>query len=341
MKVPRPQLEVRALRVLQEVPGLTVTPEPREADSGIDAILEFAGNRVQVAVQVKGRASTATAWQLIHQAEHHQDLPLLLIAGETTAEAREIMAEHGVAMIDSLGNAHIELPGLLVHMEGRDPPRQARPARLSGKAGIIAQALLLDPGRGWQIQELAQETGLSLGLAHRVITRLESDGIITTAGTGPHRVRRVTDPTALLDLWAEENSDRPARTPAYLLAPSPQQLVAELGAGLDRSGLGHALTGAAAANLVAPFATAVPVAEVWVTAAAAPRQLYDSVSAEAVTEGSNVVFLQAKDDTPLAFREQANGLWLANRFRIYCDLRRDPRRGREQAGYLRRELIGF
>ena len=341
MKTTGLQLEATALRILREVPGLTVTAEHAVGDSGVDAILEFAGGRVQVAVQVKARASTATAWQLVHQARHRPDLPLLLIAGETTADAREIMAEHGVALVDSLGNAHIELPGLLVHMEGRHPRRQARPARLSGKAGVIAQALLLDPGRDWRVQELALETGLSLGLAHRVLTRLEGEGIISTAGTGPHRVRRVVDPAALLDLWAEENADRPARTPAYLLARSPRQLIAELEAGLDRNGISHALTGAGAASLVAPFATAVPVAEVWVTATASPQQLYDAAGADAVAEGNNIVFLQAKDDTPLAFREQANGLWLANRFRIYCDLRRDPRRGREQADHLRQELIGF
>jgi hypothetical protein len=341
VKITGSQLEVTALRILREVPGLTVTVEHAGEDSGADAILEFAGGRVQVALQVKTRASTATAWQLVHQARHRPDLPLLLVAGETTAEAREIMAEHGVSVIDSLGNAHIEVPGLLVHMEGRDPRRQARPARLSGKAGVIAQALLLDPGRGWQVKDLAQETGLSLGLAHRVLTRLEGDGIISTAGTGPHRVRRVTDPAALLDLWAEENTDRPTRTPAYLLSRSPRQLIAELEVGLDRSGIRHALTGAAAANVVAPFATAVPVAEVWVAATASPQQLYDAAGADSVTEGNNIVFLQAKDDTPLAFREQVNDLWLANRFRIYCDLRRDPRRGREQADHLRQELIGF
>jgi hypothetical protein len=60
-----------------------------------------------------------------------------------------------------------------------------------------------------------------------------------------------------------------------------------------------------------------------------------------VADGHNVEFLQAKDDTPLAFREQAAGVWVASRFRVYADLRRDPRRGREQADHLRQEVIGF
>ena len=164
---------------------------------------------------------------------------------------------------------------------------------------------------------------------------------MTAEGAGPRRVRRVTNPTALLDLWAEENVERTTRTPAHLLARTPQLLIKELGTNLARNGINYALTGAGAASLVAPFITAVPVAEVWVAATAAPEELYDGAQADPVTDGENVVFLQAKDDTPLAFREKKKGLWVANHFRLYADLRRDPRRGREQAENLRREVIGF
>jgi hypothetical protein len=80
---------------------------------------------------------------------------------------------------------------------------------------------------------------------------------------------------------------------------------------------------------------------VWVPARAAPEELLRAADAERVEEGYNIVFLQAKDDAALAFRDQVRGLWIANRFRLYVDLRRDPRRGREQADHLRREVIGF
>ncbi len=92
---------------------------------------------------------------------------------------------------------------------------------------------------------------------------------------------------------------------------------------------------------MAPLVTAIPVVDVWVAAKASPEDLCDAAGADRVTEGQNVNFLQAKDDAPLAFREEVKGLWLANRFRLYADLRRDPRRGREQADNLRREVIGF
>ena len=42
-----------------------------------------------------------------------------------------------------------------------------------------------------------------------------------------------------------------------------------------------------------------------------------------------------------AFRKQVDGVWTANPFRLFFDLRQDPRRGREQAEQLRKEVIGF
>jgi DNA-binding transcriptional regulator YhcF (GntR family) len=337
--------EAEALRVLRQIPGLTVIGLEGRADRRIDAVLRFAGNRAPIAVEFKQRANPATAWQLVQFRRTRPDMRLLLVAGETTAEARTILEDHGIAVIDGLGNAHIELPGLLFHLEGRRRPQRPAgaisPTRLKGKAGVVAQALLLHPERAWHVQDLAKAAQVSRALAHRVLARLEREGIVAAEGTGPNRVRRVTNRTAVLDLWAEEYVERPVRTPAHLLAQTPQELINKLGANLSRRGIDYALTGAAAASLVAPFITSLPVVDVWVEAAAAPEVLYDGAQADPVTTGQNVVFLQAKDNTPLAFREEAKGLWLVNRFRLYGDLRTDPRRGREQADHLRREVIGF
>ncbi|HEX4864741.1 MAG TPA: hypothetical protein VFV02_11745 [Acidimicrobiales bacterium] len=337
--------EAEVVRILRKVPGLTVDVEPGGSDSGAHGLLRFAGTRTPIAVEFKLRVNPATAWQLVHRKQDQPDLPLLLVAGETTTQARQILEAHGIALVDDLGNAHIELPGLLLHLEAKRRPgrtgAKASRTRLRGKAGVIAQALLLHPERAWQVKDLAMEAGVSAGLAHRVLARLEQEGVVTAEGSGPNRVRHATSPTALLDLWAEENVEHPTRTRGHLLAQTSRQLIRELGGNLGHSGVDYALTGAGAASLIAPFVTAVPIVEVWVTATATPEDLYEGAGADAVDEGHNVVFLQARDDSPLAFREQANDLWITNRVRLYADLRRDPRRGREQADHLRQELIGF
>ena len=270
---------------------------------------------------------------------------VLLIADETTTEAREILRESGIAVIDGIGNAHVELPGMLIHLAGQPGARRrargTTTPRLRGRAGVVAQALLLHPERAWQVQGLAQAARASVGLAHGVLARLEREGVVAVEGTGPKRLRRVTKPTALLDLWAEEQAERPLRTLGYLLGQTPRQVIERLGAGLGKAGIDYALTGPAGAALVAPFATAVPVADAWVSASAAPEELLRAVGADLVTDGHNVVLLQGKDDTPLEFREKKDDVSVANRFRLYADLLADPRRGREQARHLRQEVIGF
>lgn len=334
---------VEAGRVLYLDPAFTIVGlEGRAADGLTHAVVRFAGTEAEVAVVQRGRANAATAWQLVHEASVDPDTPLLLIADEATAQARAILSEHGVAVVDRLGNAHVELPGLLLRIEGGGRrARRAPPARLIGKAGVVAQALLLDPEREWQVKDLAERTGVSSGLAHRVLARLDREGVTSAEGAGPQRVRRVTNPTALLDLWVEEDDPRPARLPAHILAQTPGQLIEKLAGNLKDGGIDYALTGAGAAGILAPFVTAVPVLAVWVTANVLPDELFAAAGVEQAQEGANVVFLQAKDDAPLAFAERQENVRLANRFRVYADLLDDPRRGPEQAKHLRSEAIGF
>jgi hypothetical protein len=75
------------------------SPSQAPLDRGIDAILRFTGNQVPIAVEFKRRANPATAWQLVHYPRDQPNVPRLLIAGETTADARQILENHGIAHI--------------------------------------------------------------------------------------------------------------------------------------------------------------------------------------------------------------------------------------------------
>lgn len=336
----RVNLDRRAFRILREVPGLTVVPD-RKSPTTADAVVEFAGARTRVFVEFKSAVNAATAWQLVQRKKGHPGVPWLLVSLETTADARRTLKEHGIGVVDALGHAHIELPGLLFHLEGHAQPRRVGRARLRGKAGVVAQALLLEPQNAWKVNRLAEQAGVAASLAHRVLTRLEREGIVAVEGAGPDRTRRIVNKTALLDLWAEEESEEPLRTFAYRFAQTPQQLIRELGTSLDHGYNQYAFTGAAAASLLSPFATSIAVVELWIDAVADVGVTCRTISAEQVADGHNVVLLQGRDDGPLRFRRRISDLWLADPFRIYADLRRDPRRGLEQAEHLRREVIGF
>lgn len=338
-----PRFEADVLRILRAIPGLEVDRGPLDlaVDSDIDAVVVSAGHETPILIETKARVNAATARQLVRVAQLRPDTPLLLVAGETTAEARCIVAENGIGCIDGLGNAHLELPGLLLHIGGTNKPAPKTSTRLSGKAGIVAQALLREPGHPWQIKDLAAATGVSAGFVHRVVARLTNEALLTADGSGPQRTRTVSDPAGLLDLWVEEQDDKTIRNHAYQLAQTNQQLVADLTRALDAADIEYAVTGAAAAAMIAPVLTTVAVTELWVDARTDPRDLIEQTPAEAVDAGHNVVFLQTKSNAPLEHRQRVHDVWITGSIRLYLDLRNDPRRGAEQADNLREQIIGF
>lgn len=339
------KLSPAALRALRAVPGIEAGEATiPERGRRTDALITTSDRQLSIAVEVKSRVNAAAARHLADLAASLGDIPLLVVTGHTTAEARTLLQDKGVGFVDGDGNAHLELPGVLVHVTGRttekQPLRNSTP-RLTGKAGVIAQALLLDTERAWKITDLAARASVSNGLAHRVITRLEDERLITTEGAGPRRVRHLTNPTALLDLWAEEQQDRTRRATAYFLAASASQVAEHLVARLETAGTTYALSGPAGAELVAPFITAVPVIQAWIAADENPQHVCHTTGSEQVPTGHNVVFMQEDQDGPLAFRQRIGEHWVTNAMRLYLDLRNAPKRGREQADHLRETVIGF
>lgn len=335
--------ERMALRVLRSIPDLKPVIS-RDRRLGADAVVQYGGAETPVAIECKARVSSAAAHQIVHQAQQLQ-MPLVVIAEEMTGTAREILDEAGIGSIDGLGNVHLALPGLIMKITGtKRRPRSAGGGRLSGKSGLVAEAMLLGVEESWSVAELALRCRVSPGLVHRVLLRLEHEGVVTPSGAGPQKTRRVSNPTALLDLWAEEQRDAAWRQPAFMETQTPEQLIAALSAGLESAAVDYALTGAAAATAVAPFLVEVladSVVQVWVASTADLIEVCARVGAEPVESAPNVVLLQERDDTPLVFRARVDGVWTANVLRLCSDMRRDPHRGRELSEHLRREVIGF
>jgi hypothetical protein len=335
------------LGILREIPG--VAAERTVGDRQRPDIVVRVGD-VSHVVELKTQHMTnaASAHQLIEYARRlPNDVHLLVVARTTTEEARRLLENAGVAVMDAQGNVRVDLPGIFVWTEGR--PIQATrekqdepPVKLTGKAGIAAQALLLEPLHWWQVHDLAIAADISVGLAHRVFTRLERDQLIEVKGAGPKRIRRVSNPAALLDLWAEEMADRRVtQVRAFRLARDARAHATTLSGLLTEAKVDHAVTGPAGAARLAPFITSIPVVEIWITDTVVLTNAVEAMGGEVVDQGHNILLRQAAGDTPLVFRTEVENVWTVNPFRMYFDLLQDPRRGREQADRLREEVIGF
>ena len=72
---------------------------------------------------------------------------------------------------------------------GADRPRSRRQAGI-GVVGVrLVQVMLGEPQRDWSVVELAEAADSSTGQAHKILTRLESEGLVTVTGRGPARRR--------------------------------------------------------------------------------------------------------------------------------------------------------
>jgi|SRR5579884_1453781 len=289
------------------------------------------------------RVGAAEAWAIVARPRQHPRRPLLVTAGTTTAGAREILRGRGVGYIDQTGNAWVRGRGLLIDREvpGR-PTADRRPVRLDGKAGVVAVTLVAVDREAWKVEELATAAQVSIGLAHRVLVRLEETGAVARVGEGRLARRRVVDRAAILDTWLEEHTARGLRRQTlFRLARTPATLRTDVADGLTAAGIDYAITGAAAVDVVAPFATAVPVTELWLRDAATANTVIAATGAREVAEGANLVVQQAPGDIALAGAQRYDDLIVANAPQVLWDLRRDPRRGAELATHYRREVLGL
>ena len=340
MKIAAP-LEAWALSAIRAQPGFDAAVRP-------DAEISIEGRSRPIVLEAKRRVDAANAHAIVALARRTSvGRDFILVAERTSEGARQILEANGVAYLDGLGNASIRLPGVFIRTGSFSAAaviveRQPVKARLAGKAGLIAQALLLDRDRSWRVADIAAKAGVSTGLAHRVLARLEAAAILAADGSGPRKVRRITNPEALLDLWAEEERERGARrTAAFVLARPGARTAALLSERLAGAGITHAITGIAAAAILAPALTSVPVTQVRVAAAIPASDALKALEARQTEEGSNLVIVQGADDAELRFRHKVDGIWLAADTRIYLDSLRDPRRGKEQAQLFRESVLGI
>lgn len=327
-------------RLLRAFEGfdLDVVFEPHEY---ADAVFTVGDQSTTVTIQVKSRVNAAIAHQVAEYARA-STWPVLLVADRTTNSAREILRSQNVGVVET-DYASVDLPGLVLRVDRTDPSRKSESkgqTPLRGKAGIVAQALLLERERDWQVADLAEFTGASAAFAHRVLTRLEREGLVTTVGSGPRKWRKIAEPAGLLDLWAEEMKDRATgKIKLYKLVRSNSELAPSVLRSLRDVGLKYALTGAAAANLIEPSLTAIVNVDIWLSETADTDALARLIDASVVESGHNITILQSPGDEAMVFAQERYLVKVVNTARLYFDLLQDPMRGAEQAERIRRYLL--
>jgi hypothetical protein len=272
---------------------------------------------------------------------------LVLVARNLSAGSREMLDRKGASWVDGSGDAHIVGGDLLVVREAkRQSGVDRRAFSWSPSAVSIAEALLnRDSPYGVGTTELATITGWSTPQVSQVLGAFDAKGWTTKWGPkrGSGASREVADGARMLDAWAEQvSAAMPERRFAERIFNDPMQfLVDEIAPVLDRHGIGWAVTGWAAAEQLAPFATAVPAIQVYVAEHAfrGPLTLaMQDIPVREVESGGRIEFRSA-DPHLLKLATQRNGIPLATAPRVFADLQALGGRGEDAAVHLREEII--
>lgn len=272
---------------------------------------------------------------------------LVVVARNLSPGSRELLERRGASWVDGAGDARIVGPDLLVVRDAQlQMGAERRAFSWSPSAVSIAEALLSRKSpSGVRTMELATLTGWSTPQISQVLGAFDAEGWTTKWGPqrGPGASREIVDAARMLDAWAEEVSGlAPERRFAERIFNDPLQfLVDELAPVLDEHGVRWAVTGWAAAEQLAPFATVVPALQVYVENRAfrGPlTQAMEDIPVREVDAGGRIEFRSA-DPRALRLTARSNGIPLATAPRVYADLRALGGRGEDAAMHLRDEVI--
>lgn len=270
-----------------------------------------------------------------------------VVVGERfTPGALDLLREEGANFLDEcrfVFQATVPFIAIDRQRQCAQHGKAAPESKLGGRIGMAIQEMLLQgEDQWWGVTKLASAARVAPGTAQSALSRLEALGLLDVEGRGPNKRRRVRDRAGVLEAWvAAARRDRRWLVATYLLAQAPTALAEHVSGRLAGQRIEHAVTGASAALLVAPHVTDVRTCEVWVGPAASGSIVCAALGTAPVQKGGNVVVLRAKTDAPLYAARHVGIVRVANPLRLYADLLEDPRRGQEQASFLRETVLGF
>ena len=171
---------------------------------------------------------------------------------------------------------------------------ESRRVKFSGRSGVVIESLLLSGTKPWSVQELARDAQVSPALAHRVLNRLEEEGLVDSHGRGHRKLRFVTNTRSLAETWSEEEGTPTVVAHGFLYASSLEALARRVFEWYPAGAVG----GLFAANRYKPVLTRVnPPLQIWVGSDFAPDSFAEATGFERTDSGVNVEFVRTKESS--------------------------------------------
>ena len=250
-------------------------------------------------------------------------------------DAANICKENGIGYIDLAGNCFLGFDQVYIECKNYPNPNvERRPLRslFTPKSSRILRVMLSNSRRSWQVQELANEAKVSLGLVFKIKQRLLD---MEYAGEEKKKIL-LTRPLNLLDEWAESYSFRKNKMYDSFGFGEPKDLERRIAKYCWERKIPYALTLFSGAALVAPFARHT---RGFVYVGKDIQQVTESTALKRVPSGPNLTILEPYDEGIFYGIREIEGLMVACDIQLYLDLVGYKGRGEESAKFLLEQRI--
>jgi hypothetical protein len=253
----------------------------------------------------------------------HAGDKLLLLAPHVRPQQAAVLERAGIDYLDLAGNVHLQAPGLFVHVEGRQPPKEPLPPPGRPQKGWIkaVMALLIRPElTNAPYRVLAAHADVALGTLAACMNDLTTRQLLLDGKGG----RRVADRQALVALWVQAYVEglRPKLKERRLQvrAAGKQEIWTRLETVLPARAQRWALTGADAAERRTHFFHAA-VTEIYAPIRALEdRGTQKALVAQPAARGGNLLVIEPPG--PLAMPDEAAAVIpVAPDLLVYAELR--------------------
>jgi len=330
------EIAARLNQILGEVPFLRLgssTKEPRDLDDRVDISVDVTANGTpwKLLVEVKSsgepRIARAAIQQILAVATKREPQYGVLGAPYVGPETQKICKEAGVGFIDLAGNCRLVFDKIFIEQRGFPKPNaERRPLRslFSPKATRVLRVLFEAPKQSWQVQKLAREARVSLGLAAKVKQRLLDLEYAREERSGIELAK----PEELLNAWVASLASRKRNTVAVYADGDPAQVEQKLRAYCAANAIRYAFTQFSGAARVAPF-TRYTRGAAYVEAD--PLSLVEKLGWKVVDTGANFT-LPWPFDEGVFYGERTIGQdSVVTDVQLYLDLMESKGRGEEAA----------
>jgi len=318
-------------------PIMRMSLENRQPDLLFEVM---AGNRPsKIIVEVKSVGEPRQVRYAIQQLREYlvwiEDAYGVVAAPYISNDTTRLCKENGVGYVDLAGNCFLNFGQVYIQQKNYPNPtvekRQLR-SLFTPRSSRVLRVMLVNPRRSWQVQELAEEANVSLGLASKIKERL----LDLEYAREENRKILVNRPGELLDKWADNYFFRRNSIYDYFSFEEPKEMERRLAEYCQERKIPYALTLFSGAALVAPFAR---YTRGFAYVGKGIRELAESVELKEVSSGPNFSILEPYDDGVFYGSRKIEGLEIACDVQLYLDLVGYKGRGEESAKFLLEQRI--